>query len=310
NTIMSRAYCNAGRYAYHFYVTDGKLAWQTYDDGDCTNPTARITTKSVVITEGVWHHVAVTHDGTNENVILYVDGVAYNQGQPTETELLGGVGHPIGAVTEPIRVGLLRPSGSIPAGSFHGNMDDVLLFHEVRSSTDIVADMVSTAVPVHSGTLKLRLTMNAPAMGRDDLIPNLISATNNGLTKDYASNALSRPDQTPFTIYNDTEICCSSASNPNRIAPPTAVISPVAPEKLVLSPNPNTGRFAVEWPTASGQKGQVEVRSMVTGQLVFSGKLTSGAYIDLKTDPSGAYVVTVLTENGELLSAKTISGLK
>lgn len=312
NTIVSKAYCNAGRYEYHFYVTNGKLAWQVYDDGDCANQTNRLTTKSPVISESTWHHVAVSHNGATEVVTLYVDGVAYHHDVITETETVGTIGHPLGGASEPVRIGLIRPAVGKPVGAFYGRMDDVMIFHEARVDSQIVADGVSGVAPSSSGNLKLYLDMDAPIMGRDKTIPNLGMSYYNCSTKNFENDSIGRVDQTPFTIYNDTEICCSAAGNLSRLAQPSEVTekAPIAKGKLTISPNPNQGAFELHWPAGEGQSGQVKIYNIVTGQKVFEGLVRLGERIELASDPMGVYSVTVLTESGTFFSANTISGLK
>lgn len=310
NTIASKAYCLANRYAYHFYVTDGKLAWQHYDNGDCSDPDNQNILKTVnaVVSEGVWHHVAVTHNSVTEEVVLYVDGTAYNAGDPTETDFVGVPGHPLASVTEPIRIGLLRPGSGNAVGTFHGNIDEVMIWDEVRSGTDINGDMDASTPPVNASNLLVFLKMNAPIMGRDELVVNSYSSGSySGLTKDY--NNIFRPDQTPFSIYNDTEICCNSGVTSRMAAPePAEEAAPI--ETLVISPNPNQGTFKLYWEGHKGEIGQVEIRDLVTGQLVYTGHVSSGQEIDLGERATGTLSVTVLTESGSFITGKLISSMK
>lgn len=315
NTIVSRAYCLANRYAYHFFINSGQLAWQTFENGDCSLPGNRLTTVGAPITEGNWHHVAVVHDPgnnqpTSHSVTLYVDGVAYHHDNPAETIEDGSVGHPIGAVTEPIRIGMVRPATGPVTGSFHGNMDDFMIFHEARQASDILNDMVSSTPVTGATNMKMFLKMDAPMMGRDELVINSINGPHSGLTKNYNNNAAGRPDQTPFTIYNDTEICCGSGGVTSRIANPVQEEVTEVLETLVISPNPNQGKFELYWAKTAGEKGQVEIRSLVTGKLVFKGQVKRGQSIDLGNASATGYNVTVLTDKGTVLSSKTISNLK
>jgi CSLREA domain-containing protein len=80
-------------------------------------------TPSDVITNGTWHHVAGTYDGSNMRI--FVDGI-----QQALTPLTG----PIDPSSEPMKIGR---NIATPTFTFHGMIDEVELFNTALSSTDI-----------------------------------------------------------------------------------------------------------------------------------------------------------------------------
>jgi len=94
-----------------FYINTVSAAW------NCSTTS---------VTDGTWHHVVGTWDGTNKR--LYVDGV------PDST--FGGAGGNIANSTYGLNIGV-RKSGGTPSGYFSGQLDDVQLFNYPITATQV-----------------------------------------------------------------------------------------------------------------------------------------------------------------------------
>ncbi|MBI3583168.1 MAG: DUF2341 domain-containing protein [Nitrospinae bacterium] len=81
---------------------------------------------ATTINDGEWHHVAVVRDGTNNQVLLYIDGVPL----ATDNTTGGGTAHNISAAVQ-----LGRKYDS--TGYFYGMIDEVVLYNRALTATDI-----------------------------------------------------------------------------------------------------------------------------------------------------------------------------
>ena len=108
----------------------GKLAFSVSGGKPCLSDS--------VVTDGVWHHGAVTFDG--ENLRMYVDGQPQKQVIPCRAE--------IAAIADDLTIGMNRsnPSPQEKAQSFDGMIDELMIFNRVLSAEEIKA-MVSAVDP-------------------------------------------------------------------------------------------------------------------------------------------------------------------
>ena len=89
-----------------------------------------ITGNGVIAADGVWHHAAVTYDGTTWN--LYLDG------NPDGSL---AVGRPANALNNVVTtVGTALTTTNIAAGSFAGVVDEVRIWNVARTAGQILAD--------------------------------------------------------------------------------------------------------------------------------------------------------------------------
>ncbi|MGZ4318608.1 MAG: LamG domain-containing protein, partial [Gaiellaceae bacterium] len=86
-------------------------------------------TGNTVVTSGVWHHAAVTYDGTSWK--LYLDGAADGQlsvGQPPRSDSI-----------QHAALGTAMTSAGAAAGFFHGTLDEARIWNYARTQAQIQA---------------------------------------------------------------------------------------------------------------------------------------------------------------------------
>ncbi len=104
---------------------------------------------SVVAANGVWHHAAVTYDGTTQK--LYLDGAL---------EATVVVGQPAGHPTVmPVSIGSALNTAGTAAGFFHGAIDEARAWNYARTQSEIQATINSEIAGASSG-LVARWGMN------------------------------------------------------------------------------------------------------------------------------------------------------
>ncbi len=118
----------------------GKLAFSAAGGNPCLSDT--------VVTDGAWHHGAVTFDG--ENLRMYVDGQLQKQVIPCRAE--------IAAIADDLTIGTNRsrpsPREKEKGQSFDGMIDELMIFNRGLSAEEIKA-MVSAVDP---SAVKLKFT--------------------------------------------------------------------------------------------------------------------------------------------------------
>ncbi|PYS23626.1 MAG: hypothetical protein DMF72_08740 [Acidobacteria bacterium] len=125
----SDPFTNAGSFVPGLYVgTDGKLRAEMFWNGSVTPITSAAT-----VNDNVFHHVAVTYDGTTE--ILYLDGA--NVGSSAHTQVSYGSFYKY-------QLGTGLTGGGWPSGNgtwlnFNGLIDEVELFNRALTSTEVQA---------------------------------------------------------------------------------------------------------------------------------------------------------------------------
>ena len=108
----------------------GKLAFSASGTKPCLSDN--------VVTDGVWHHGAVTFDG--ENLRMYLDGQPQKQVVPCHAAIT--------AIADDLTIGMNRskPSPREMDQSFDGMIDELMIFNRVLSADEIKA-MVSAVDP-------------------------------------------------------------------------------------------------------------------------------------------------------------------
>ncbi len=135
-----------------------------------------------VVTDGVWHHAAVTFDG--ENLRMYVDGQPQKQVIPCRAE--------IAAIANDLTIGMNRPKPSPRAKdqSFDGMIDELMVFSRVLSADEIKA-MVSAVDP---GVVKPKFSKQQVA-GRLRQLKRLFEE--GLLTEDFYTRKVAECEATP-----------------------------------------------------------------------------------------------------------------
>ncbi len=107
----------------------GKPLFTTHSDGACCSDLD----SGTPLTPGVWTHVAMTHDGTND--IIYMDGVEVNSksapGTLDKTGEVLGIGY--------------DPSGN--NAFFEGRLDDIQIYNEALSAVEVAALYAEQSTP-------------------------------------------------------------------------------------------------------------------------------------------------------------------
>ena len=88
-------------------------------------------TLSSPVTNGAWHQVVITYDGTS--LVLYVDGVALPSQTATRNTVIDSYGFGIGAVINP------GDAGGNSGGFFNGSIDEVALYTTVLDPATVTA---------------------------------------------------------------------------------------------------------------------------------------------------------------------------
>ena len=101
---------------YNVFADEGNFHFQVTDDGGTPNKASLIVANT--FTNGQWHHVAVTFDGTNQNV--FIDGELLASQQPDVTTLATS---PSG----PSYIGAFAPGDGY---FFNGTLDDLRIYNE------------------------------------------------------------------------------------------------------------------------------------------------------------------------------------
>ena len=119
-------------YLFGIDATSGRLVADFEEAQGGTSPGLNhpITGNGVIAADGVWHHAAVTYDGTTWN--LYLDG------NPDGSL---AVGRPANALNNVVTtVGTALTTTNIAAGSFAGVVDEVRIWNVARTAGQILAD--------------------------------------------------------------------------------------------------------------------------------------------------------------------------
>src|SRR5262249_7488093 len=118
---------------------DGKLRVEMFWRG-----TVAPITSANVVTNGVFHHVAVVYDGTNETV--YLDGALTGRTNHTQTSYAGAYSYQLGTGYT-----LNWAGGNGGWFNFNGLIDDVRLWGVARSTNELADARFSPVTGLESG---------------------------------------------------------------------------------------------------------------------------------------------------------------
>ncbi len=170
------------------------------------------TSTANVITNGVWHHVAATYDGSS--IRIFVDGVPVADQPQTGT---------IDAVTDPMVIGR---NVSNPAFAFHGLIDELELFNRALSPQEIASIVIAgpsgkclptTPTPTNTPTATPTNTPTATPTGSPTVTPT------NTPTATPTSTPTATPTNTPTSTPTATP-----TNSPTATPTVTPTVSPTA----------------------------------------------------------------------------------
>lgn len=200
---------------------------------------------SAGINDGAWHHLAATND--NGTTSVYVDGDLVG----TQTETVGLA--TIATLTRPITIGALSP-GSGPGSFFEGLIDDVRVWDDVRTDSEIQNNICGLTNPGaepnliayydFNQTSGLTLTDSGTSGFNGALtnmsgtewtvsscplssVSNVFPKVSTKLTEDYP---LEMPNLTPYPIYafaDVTPVWAATLTNVEFWIDGTTLITPV-----------------------------------------------------------------------------------
>ncbi len=117
---------------YLFGITAAGLLAADFEEGP-TGTTVGLNhpiTGNTTVTNNVWHHAAVTYDGTTWK--LYLNGVL-------EANTVAAGQPPAYDTIQHFAIGSALNSSGVPEGAFHGVIDEVRVWNYARSATEIAA---------------------------------------------------------------------------------------------------------------------------------------------------------------------------
>ena len=122
---------------YFFGITAAGILVADFEAYPATGITAGqnypITATNTPITNGVWHHAAVTYDGNTATWKMYLDGVAVG----TASAAAGAL--PRYDSLQHFGIGAAFNTQGVAEGAFAGTMDEVRVWNYARSATEIAA---------------------------------------------------------------------------------------------------------------------------------------------------------------------------
>ncbi len=120
---------------YFFGITTGGILVADFEAYPATGITAGqnypITATNTPITNGVWHHAAVTYDGSTATWKMYLDGVVVG----SATAATGAL--PRYDSVQHFGIGAALTTTGVPEGAFAGTIDEVRVWNYARSAAEI-----------------------------------------------------------------------------------------------------------------------------------------------------------------------------
>jgi hypothetical protein len=120
---------------YFFGISTGGLLVSDFEAYPATGITAGqnypITASNTPITNGVWHHAAVTYDGNTATWKMYLDGAVVG----TATAATGAL--PRYDSVQHFGIGAAFTTTGVPEGAFAGTIDEVRVWNYARSAAEI-----------------------------------------------------------------------------------------------------------------------------------------------------------------------------
>jgi hypothetical protein len=137
-SISGNAYLfDTGRHILNFITSTNQLRYRIIDSPN----TDDIRISGLTITDGNWHHVLATFDGSTRIAKVYYDGVLVNTKNPTNN-----------VSTDPQLNYGIGSSYLGSAGYFNGNIDEVAFWHDTDQSANIT-DIYNGGTPTDLNSL-------------------------------------------------------------------------------------------------------------------------------------------------------------
>lgn len=201
NMIMSKGWCGTPDWTFYFNIVAQKLRLAKWRNGfsNCSGNQAIYETNEDVIPFNEWVHVAVTLSASNV-VTFYVNGEA------KAGSLISGTDGPgFNASNFPLLIGASRSLSNVYS-SLVGNLDEVRIWHTVRTMSEIQSTMNVELTGNETG-LYAYWKMNETGNGASITVTNAASATAglyNGTTAGTAANIKFTSND---TILNGMPLC-------------------------------------------------------------------------------------------------------
>lgn len=130
-----------------FGITDGRVVFNHFD-GSSWNAVQG----NAIVNDNTWHHIAATHEQSTGDVNIYVDGVL---------DLTGNISYDA-FYHQFNRIGSSFNAGIIDGDFFDGSIDEVRIWNDVVSATDIRAHLYTENLSGHPsiGNLVLHYNFN------------------------------------------------------------------------------------------------------------------------------------------------------
>ncbi|MET0070595.1 MAG: Ig-like domain-containing protein [Candidatus Thiodiazotropha sp.] len=161
----------------------------------------------MTINDGAWHHVAVTVDGSGNN--LYVDGVQLTGGALTYLNGNSSTSAFFSSVDfiDDMQIGSIDDSGSGIVNPFNGLIDEVRIYNRALTSSDI-AELANQAPTVDSAGITLSegqtVTLSAADFSVTDPDDSSFTYTLSGVTGGYFQ--LSGSPGTPISTFTSANL--------------------------------------------------------------------------------------------------------
>ena len=204
--IFGKQWCSGNNYSYSLSIFNGKLRWFKSTSGSCTSSISDYQSNLRIIRNNIWQHVAVVHTPTS--ISLYRNGLLV-----AGTLVSGSHNGNFKNSTQPLRIGAYRHLSGGFSLFFNGRMDEIRVWHSVRTSAQILSKYNSTLVGNETG---LKVYHNMENVSNDTIFNSATStgAANNGRGAGIWNpiiipNTMSYPF--PFSLGNDTLICGSGS---------------------------------------------------------------------------------------------------
>lgn len=237
---------------YIAYTAANKL---TADFEEVSGPNHPLT-GTITITSNVWHHVALTYNGTN--LILYLDGVLDNS--------VAASGIPDYTSIQHAGIGTSMNSVGTPSGFFAGNIDEVRIWNYARSQSQIQASMHNeiTAATGLLGRWGLNDGTGTNSVNSVAGSPNGTNFNNPVWTSDSPFNVVVAPQTVSITNpVNNASVAIGSTVTVAASATSTGTISKVEffADGISIGES-TTSPYTVDW--IPGTEGTIDLTAVVS----------------------------------------------
>ncbi|MEQ9466760.1 MAG: LamG-like jellyroll fold domain-containing protein [Ekhidna sp.] len=219
NNIRGAFGINDGRVRYTHFTG----SWEIFDGG-------------ALINDGAWHHIAVTHSSTTNEIRIYVDGVLDQIHSSSSYDPVVSVNRVGGSYSDGIGTGDL----------FDGDMDNVRVWDGVIAADDIRGYLYSTDLTGHPNepALLLHYTMDQGSAGSD----------NSGITTLNDQTGGLNGTLNGFTLTGAASNFVSSSAFDH-----SGVVTPSTQATNINATNVTDNSVDISWTNGDGQRRIVAV---------------------------------------------------